>query len=353
MNRSVFFFVCFVFSFLFGCDDAQQMVSPVIDGGAVEVVETLFPSVDSRYTGVLYRVGTVENFGRRVEDPMALEWNGIDLYMLAEYGNYPNEGEYLFRVDRNTGAAGFVNTGARDLGGSFTQGRVFTQVKGVSPDDLAWRQGFGDSGEMFGVCFVVDAIVSIDVETGLAGRINDGFLECLDGDEGVLEGQALGYNGVDFFMSGTIQNLSGEKFLGLSRISGNLGCPVPIVEITSPQLGPVYPVAMCWDGDGMYVSEMHTQSLCILDLETGEVSLVGKWVYSELPLGYYIQDKNTGRESGLTEMPLDHDGRNYHYVNRAKNVGFDFPDITGIAFDGQDMYVVDYFTDALYRVGRN
>ena len=57
MNRSVFFFVCFVFSFLFGCDDAQQMVSPVIDGGAVGVVETPFPSVDSRYTGILYRVG--------------------------------------------------------------------------------------------------------------------------------------------------------------------------------------------------------------------------------------------------------------------------------------------------------
>ena len=29
---------------------------------------------------------------------------------------------------------------------------------------------------------------------------------------------------------------------------------------------------------------------------------------------------------------------------------FDFPDITGIAFDGQDMYAVDYFTDGLYRL---
>ena len=73
MNRSVFFFVCFVFSFLFGCDDAQQMVSPVIDGGAVGVVETPFPSVDSRYTGVLHRVGSVQRFGSGANDPVALE----------------------------------------------------------------------------------------------------------------------------------------------------------------------------------------------------------------------------------------------------------------------------------------
>ena len=344
MNRSVFFFVCFVFSFLFGCDDAQQMVSPVIDGGAVEVVETLFPSVDSRYTGVLYRVGTVERFGIGANDPVALGWNGTDLYMNAEQGFYPNEGEYLFRVDRNTGAAGFVNTGARDFGGSFAQGRTFTQVYGVSPRDFAWTSEGG--GQMFGVCLVLDAVVSIDVDSGFAGRTAEHLSYCMEDRDRIPQPFAFGFDGIDFWMVAST-NLLGKKVLELIRVSPDFECTFLIGEVSGK------PVSMCWDGESMYVSEMYTRSLCVLDLETGELLPVGKWIYSELPSGYYIQDKHTGLDSGLTQMPSDHDGKNYFYVNRAENWGFDFPDITGIAFDGQNMYVVDYFTDALYRVGRN
>ena len=68
------------------------------------------------------RVGNVQNFGSGVDDPVALEWNGTDLYMLADRGVYPNEGQYLFRVDKETGQATMVNPGARDLGGSFGGG---------------------------------------------------------------------------------------------------------------------------------------------------------------------------------------------------------------------------------------
>ena len=242
-----------------------------------------------------------------------------------------------------------VNPGARDFGGSFTQGRTFTQVKGVSPNDLAWNE---NTDQMFGVCFVIDAIVSMDVFSGFAGRIGGKLSYCLENDQRIPQGRTLGYNGLNFYMSATTNNLLGEKIIELSLISGNFQCSTPIAEIRSIALKAVLPVAMCWDGEQMYMSEKYSQSLSILDLQTGELTPIAKWSYTKLPPGHYIQDKHTALDSGLTKMPITHNGKNYHYVNRAKNVGFDFPNITGIAFDGQNMYAVDYFTDALYKISK-
>ena len=75
---------------------------------------------------------------------------------------------------------------------------------------------------------------------------------------------------------------------------------------------------MCLDGEGMYVSEMHTRSLCILDLETGILSPIEIGFMPVCRLRHYIQDKNTAQDSGFTQMPIDHDGKNYHYVDREK-----------------------------------
>ena len=72
---------------LVGCDDAQQMMTPVLEN--LETDDTgLQPHADSPYTGLLHRVGTVEYFGLAVDDPVALEWSGTDFYMVAEYGLY-------------------------------------------------------------------------------------------------------------------------------------------------------------------------------------------------------------------------------------------------------------------------
>ena len=84
-----------------GCGDTELVVSSIL-----EISEG---AQQSRYTGVLYRVGTLEKFGLNVEDPEALEWNGTDLYMVAQHGRWTNESDYLFRVSRETGKATFVN----------------------------------------------------------------------------------------------------------------------------------------------------------------------------------------------------------------------------------------------------
>ena len=336
----LFFVSCFLF---FGCDDAEMMMEPVIDS----LVDS--ESV-SRYTGVLHRVGDVERFGSGANDPVALEWNGTDLYMLAEQGNYPYEGQYLFKVDKDLGRAQKVNSGARDLGGSFAQGRSFTRVLYVSPNDLSWNWV---KEEMFGVCFVIDEVVSIGLDSGIADRTGGELSYCLEGKEGIPQGFTLGYNGLDFYTLAKTHSVAGRNVFGLFRLSGSFGCVYPVAEVITFQLDKFYPDSMCWIENEMYVSERLNGALCIIDLEMGGLDLVARWTYNELPPGHYIQEMDTGDDSGFTHMPDDYDGSGYQYVNRVANLGFKFPSIRGIAFDGQDMYAVDYFTDALYRVGRN
>ena len=252
---------------------------------------------------------------------------------------------------KDLGHAQKVNSGARDLGGSFAQGRTFTAVRYVRPNDLAWSSL---SNKMFGVCYVIDMIVSIDTVSGLAGRLTSKDISfCLEGDERRPQGLVLAHDDIDFYMLSWTENLLGDRIVMLSQLSNSFRCSTPIVEVSGLGLDLSAPDSMCWDGEWMYVSERYTGSLSILDIQTGELNFVGRWTYAELPVGHYIQDRNTGEDSGLTEMPVDYDGSGYQYVNRVENLGFKFPSIRGIAFDGQDMYAVDYFTDALYRVGRN
>ena len=341
---SFFLLVLISCSSFLSCDDAEVLVEPVI--GSLESSEPV-----SRYTGVLHRVGDVERFGSGANDPVALEWDGTDLYMLAEQGFYPYEGQYLFKVDKDLGRAQKVNSGARDLGGSFAQGRTFTAVRHVRPNDLAWSSL---SNKMFGVCFVIDMVVSIDTVSGLAGRLTSEKLSfCLEGDERRPQGLVLAHDDIDFYMLSWTENPLGDRIVMLSEVSNSFRCSTPIVEISGLGLDVSIPDSMCWDGEWMYVSERLTGSLSILDLETGELNLVARWIYDELPPDHFIQVMATGEDSGFTQMPVDYDGSGYQYVNKSENLGFKFPSIRGIAFDGQNMYAVDYHTDALYRVGQN
>ena len=137
---------------------------------------------NSPYTGGLIRIGTVKAFGNHIDRPVAIEWNGQTLYMLADHGKNERRAKYLFRLDKNTGIAEFVNRSAVNLGGSFTSSRGFTQVLYVSPRSLTWMPApkngiegidypIGYTGEMLAVCPVLDSVVTINIETGLAGRI--------------------------------------------------------------------------------------------------------------------------------------------------------------------------------------
>ena len=321
-SLSILFLVsCFLF---IACDDARVFVEPVIGFSEISVPV-------SQYTGVLHRIGDVERFGSGANDPVALEWDGTDLYMLAEQGGYPTEGQYLFKVDKDLGSAAKVNPGARDLGGSFAQGRTFTAVRHVRPNDLAWSSL---SNEMFGVCYVIDMIVSIDTVSGFAGRLTSRKLSfCPEGDDRFPQGLVLANDGFDFYMLSWTENLLGDRVVMLSQLSNSFRCSTPIVEVSGLGLDLCIPDSMCWDGEWMYVSERSTGSLCILNLVTGELSLLARWVYDELPLDHYIQVMGTGEDSGFTEMPADYDGSGYQYVNRVENIGFKFPFIKGIAFD--------------------
>lgn len=93
--------------FFIGCDDSSSIV---LDEFLQEG-----PGILSPYTGELHRVGTVEKFNVGAKNPVALEWNGTDLYMLAYQGLYQNRSQYLFQVDKETGEATLVNFGAPDL----------------------------------------------------------------------------------------------------------------------------------------------------------------------------------------------------------------------------------------------
>lgn len=346
--------------FFVSCDDAHQMVSPALD--SLQVKEDFSDLVSgSRYTAVLYRVGILEQFGAGVDDPGALEWNGTDLYMIAEHGSYPTEGEFLFRVDKQTGQAVKVNPGARDLGGSLTQGRGFvhTSIYGITVNDMAWDAEFG----MRAAGHAVNRIVMVDLETGLASGSSSKLSFCIEGNDSELTPESLGYDRTDWYITARTDSLLGVYGYGLYRLSGNcvllvsqlqsIGSENLLVNGVYREPHQVKPVAMCWDGQNMYVSDTHTSSLGVLDLQTGKVVLVGRWRFGKLPPGVVISNKNIYRHySNLTEMPVDHDGREFGYWKVKENTMFDFPDITGIAFDGENLYAVDYFTDALYRVGK-
>lgn len=346
IQRKLFLLIFLVAVALVGCDDPDLSV---LD----QVVSEAQPPVSS-YTGELHRVGNVEKFGRNVESPDALEWNGESLYMLADRGRYTNKGQYLFKVDRETGEALMINPGAKDLGGSFSQGQVFTQVLYVSPSDMTWHP----DGQMFAVCPVLDSIVTIDLETGLAGRITFDKDFCLRYPEGDSEfdhefggypvigaGRALAWTDQGIYMWGIslrstdIVDRGYRSFGALYEISDNLKCATPVgspVFFGQPTEGPPYPdegeayaYSFCFDGEHLYMSGADTSALYVIDVDTGALTFVADWHFSEPPPGYALH------ELGIHDLEADVLGGIW---------------ITGLAFDGQDMFAVCSFTDGLYIV---
>ena len=339
IQRKLFLLIFLVAVALVGCDDPDLSV---LD----RVVSEAQPPVSS-YTGELHRVGNVEKFGRNVESPDALEWNGESLYMLADHGSWRNSGQYLFKVDKRTGEAVMVNGGAKNLGGSFTSSRGFTQVLYVSPSDMTWHP----DGQMFAVCPVLDSIVTIDLETGLAGRITFDKDFCLRYPEGDSEfdhefggypvigaGRALAWTEQGIFMWGISlrsTQLNERGFLsfgGLYELSDNWRCAIPIGEpvyFGESDGSEGYAYSFCSDGEHLYMSGADTSALYVIDVDTGALTFVADWHFSEPPPGY------AWHELGIHDLEADVLGGIW---------------ITGLAFDGQDMYAVCGFTDALYIV---
>ena len=196
-------------SFL-GCGDTPEAI--VLDQIIREV-----SSVHSPYTGGLQPVGTVDNFGLDLDDPVAIEWNGKTLYMLAEHGKFQNKSQYLFTLDRHTGIAKFVNHSARDLGGSF-HGRGFTQVLHVEPRDMTW---IPSANSMMAACPVLDSIVFLNIETGFASRMSwlrDFGLTNEDGSPQYAGPRGIAFDGQELFI-GAVRLDSDRKNAELLRVN--------------------------------------------------------------------------------------------------------------------------------------
>ena len=327
---------------LFGCDDTPESI--VLD----QILREALP-YESPYTGGLIQIGTLKNFGSNITSPTALEWNGEHLYMLADRGKY----QYLFTVDKHTGKALIVNTGARNLGGSFGQGRNFTQVGYTEPTDMTWHKT-----TMLAICPVLDSIVSINLQTGLAGRISfrDDF--CLRYPKGdtdfdkefggyrvIGSSIALAHTPQGFFMWGVTQrnNKLTERGWGsfgqFYKVSENLTCATPIGEpILQSSEDESHAYSLEYDGQHLYMSGLSTKALHILNQETGESYLIAKWHFTQMPKGiqklsngYYLDTDNPKYPEGISSIIQ----------------------VTGITFDGTDMYAIESFTNALYKLERN
>ncbi len=207
----------FITSFL-GCGDTPESI--VLD----QIIRE-FSSFYSSYTGGLQPIGTVDNFGLNLDDPMAIEWIGKTLYMLADHGKFQNAPQYLFTLDRHTGVAAFVNRSARNLGGSF-HGRGFTQVLHVEPSDRTWVtppdhyiEGIdypvGYTGELFASCPVLDSIVLIKTDTGMAARLSwlrDFGLTNEDGSPQYAGPRGIAFDGQELFIGALRLNSNRRGF---------------------------------------------------------------------------------------------------------------------------------------------
>ena len=328
----------FIASFL-GCGDAPESI--VLDQIIQEV-----SSFESPYTGGLEPIGTVDNFGLHLDDPTALEWNGETLYMLADSGKFQNSSQYLFTLDRHTGVAAFVNRGARDLGGSF-HGRSFTQVLHVQPRDMTWvtppdhyvegiDYPIGYTGELFASCPVLDSIVLIKTDTGMAARLSwlrDFGLTNEDGSPQYAGPRGIAFDGTDLFI-GALRLDSDRNDAELLRI------PIPLYKYAEPlsenalnfSVGEPSPRALCFDGQYLYMSAGYSSTLYMIDRQTNIAHYVADWHFTTMPEGFTIHS---------TGQILNIETNTYAVIQ-----------ISGLAFDGTDMLAVDAFTNKLYKLER-
>ena len=328
----------FITTFL-GCGDTPESI--VLDQIIREV-----SSFESPYTGGLQPIGTVDKFDLNLDVPVAIEWNGKTLYMLAEYGKFEDASQYLFTLDRHTGIAAFVNHGARDLGGSF-HGRSFTQVLHVEPRDMTWvtppdhyiegkDYPVGYTGAMMAACPVLDSIVYLNIETGFASRMSwlrDFGLTNEDGSPQYAGPRGIAFDGQELFI-GAVRLNSDRNDAELLRVGTALyKYAKPLNE--NPlnfSVGEPSVRALCFDQQYLYMSGANTNALYIIDRQTNIAHYVANWHFTTMPEGF-----TTHRTGYIFDIERSAIGR---------------IQITGLAYDGTNMLGVDAFTNKLYKLER-
>lgn len=281
-------------------------------------------ALKSDYTGKLIRIGNAEAFGASITTPMAIEWDGQTLYMIAKYGRYPSHGMALFTLDRFTGVA----NGSGNIAG-FGPRRGFTQTLNFFPQDMVW---IPEKQTMLAVCATLDSILRINLNNGRAERLTfeKGF--CVFNNEGnptIGSGNALGYDGISLYMA-SVSLIPGTFRSEFYTIDSSYRCATFIGNIGSIDHGKVKATTLCFDGQYMYMAD-DKAALSIIDRNTGYISLISKFYFDPMPEGY------TTHELGVLHIEKNAVG---------------LIDITGLAYDGENMYAVDALTDALYLLER-
>ena len=324
LNLLILLITLLTISFL-GCGDTPESI--ILDQIIREV-----SNVHSPYTGGLEPIGTVDNFGLNLDTPVAIEWNGKTLYMLAEHGINRNASQYLFTLDPHTGVAAFVNHSARNLGGSF-HGRSFTQVLHVEPRDMTW---IPSANSMMASCPVLDSIVFLNIETGFASRMSwlrDFGLTNEDGSPQYAGPRGIAFDGQELFI-GAVRLDSDRKNAELLHIN------IPIYQHAKPlsenpltfNVGETSPRALCFDQQYLYMSAGDSHALYIIDRQTSLAHYVADWHFTTMPKGF-----TTHRLGDIFDIKN----------NTRGNI-----QITGLAYDGTDMLGVDAFTNKLYKLER-
>jgi len=362
-------FVAITFAIFLSCDNQSILLNQVLQSTPNSIP----------YTATLHRISSVENFGIGAESPNAIEFADLpdgnkQLYMIASTGLHHSRGEYLFRLDKNTGIAEYVNKSAIDLGGSFKGSKNFIRLKGVSPTDMTWvpphksyiegiDYPIGYLGTMMAICPVTDQLLGIDIKTGYAMGTRDKSQFCItDEDNAPIGGNVtLAYQGhlipnnsggTTFFMTAGSRIATRLYMTTGNRCATDLGLKwgskypenregwdgVMLRVKTYPpaapnfDVGEAFPTALCYDNNNLYMSGADTQSFYQLNTETGQATLIGRWNYA----------KGT---PGVEKSQYDKN----QWKNTYKNA-YSFIQITGLAFDNKHMYAVDAFTNALYKV---
>ena len=336
LTNLLFTFLLTIFVFL-GCGDTPE-------GIVLEQILREASTYESPYTGGLIRVGSAKSFGLDLDDPTAIEWNGEQLYMLADAGKFERSAQYLFTLERTTGVATFVNRGAVNLGGSF-HGRSFTQVLYVAPTDMTWVtppdhyiEGIdypvGYTGEMFASCPVLDSIVVLHLDTGTAGRLSWLRDFCLTDENGRPQFEApkgIAFDGEKVITGGFNQK---DMDVELLHVKPSIyRCAEPLNENQLKfGVNDYLPYALTFDytQQHLYMSGADTYALYIIDRDTSVAHFVANWYYTEMPKGYRMHE--VGQLINIEKDTLGN-------IN-----------ITGLAHDGVDMFAVDGFTDALYKL---
>ena len=271
----------------------------------------------NRVTGSRTRIGSAENFGINEMRPTGLSWDGTNMYMTGY------DTESLSSIDRTTGIA--TEIGSPNLFGAEED-----------PRDLAW-----DGNNLYMLGDSTNALYTVDRITGMANQVGN------EDDFGIgqTSPQALAWDGTNMYMIGASP-------LSLYTISRTTGIATLIATLSASIKG------LAWNGTTFYAAD--SSNLYTLNKVNGVLTRIasireeggsnltrissltwgGTNLYAVEPNrdNLFIINTSTARATNITN-------NDPHY-----NWGVAEHEVSGIVWDGINMYITGRSTDLLYRL---